>query len=187
MAKKLTDMQRLFCENYLIDLNATAAAQRAGYSAKTATNKASALMKEPQVKAKIDQLLAARSKRVQVAADDVLERLDNIGGVDIAECFDANGALKNIHDIPKELRKCIASIEVLEVEEFNRDTKQMEKIGETKKIKFWDKIKANELIGRNLKMWTDRVEVSGKLTLEALVAGSHEEDVTPILPEPKKK
>lgn len=178
MAKdELSPQQRAFCQHFIVHLNATHAAIEAGYSKKGASVRGSELLALRKVRDAVNQLLEKRSEKVGIKAEHVLERLDSIGDADMAECFTPTGALKNIHDIPKELRKCIASIEVFEVEEFNHDTKTMEKIGETKKIKFWDKIRANELIGRNLKLFSEKIDVKHTHTLESLVAGST--DVTP--------
>lgn len=173
---KLTAKQTRFCEEYLIDLNATKAAERAKFSKKSAGQQAYQLLQKKEIQERITELQQARSKRTEIEADTVLIRLDQIGGVDIAECFTKDGTLKNVHDIPKELRQCIASIEVLEVEEWDPGSKEKIKIGETKKIKFWDKIKANELIGKHKKLWTERVDHTHRVgTLEQLVAGSSED------------
>lgn len=168
---KLSPKRLTFCKEYLVDLNGTQAAIRAGYSKKTAGDQAKQMLHTPSVKKEVERLLAARSKRTEITADLVLGRLDDIGGLDIGDCFDDNGRFKNIKDIPKEIRKCIASIEVFE--EFEGVGRDRIPVGEVRKIKFNDKIKANELIGRNLKMWVDRVEHKHS-TLEQLVGGSSE-------------
>lgn len=186
--KTLTPKQERFCQEYIVDCNATAAAERAEYSKKTAAQLGYQLMQIPEVLARIDELKRDQTKRTEIQADTILQRLDQIGGVDMAECFTELGALKNIHDIPKELRQCIASIEVLEVEEMVNGRKQ--KIGETKKIKFWDKLRANELIGKHKKMFTERHDHTHRLgkTLEDIVDGSNQlETVPPQISGKKRK
>ena len=69
---KLTDKQDAFCREYIVDLNATQAAIRAGYSEKTATKIASENLTKPDIQAVISQLVDARNKRVDINADWVL-------------------------------------------------------------------------------------------------------------------
>lgn len=175
MAKSdLTPKQLMFCREYIVDMNGQQAATRAGYSQKTARVQASVLLTNPNIMRKIQELMDKRSAKVGISADKILTRLDDIGGVDVGQAFDANGCLKNIHDIPVEVRKCIASIEVDELfDGYGRERKQ---IGVTKKIKFWDKIKANELLGKHKVLFSDRVVHEGKLTLEEMVSGSMGKD-----------
>ena len=75
MSGKLTDKQRLFVEEYLIDLNATAAARRAGYSAKTAEVIGFENLRKPNIAAAIGQAKAERSERTEITQDWVLEGL----------------------------------------------------------------------------------------------------------------
>jgi len=75
VAKKLTAKQAAFVEEYLVDLNATAAAIRAGYSAKSARKVGSNLLTLPHVQAAIEEAMAERRERVEVTQDYVLARL----------------------------------------------------------------------------------------------------------------
>lgn len=175
MAKSdLTPKQQMFVDAYLIDLNATKAAIKAGYSEKTAQEQGSRLLLNVMVAASIQAAMDKRSAKFEVSADKVLSRLDAIGGVDIADAYTTNGALKNIHDIPAEVRKCIASIETLE--KFEYIGGENVKIGDLVKVKFWDKIKSNELIGKHLKLFTDKIEHSVDKRMEDLIGGSFYKD-----------
>lgn len=69
---QLTDMQEKFCEEYLIDLNMTQAAVRAGYSPAAAAAQASKLVDKPQVRQRIQELKAARSQQTAIDAEWVL-------------------------------------------------------------------------------------------------------------------
>ena len=82
MVQPLTPKQRAFCEQYLIDLNATQAAIRAGYSAKTAGPHAGELMADPRIKAEIQRLADARSADLSIEAKDVLRILWDIATAD---------------------------------------------------------------------------------------------------------
>lgn len=73
---KLTPKQERFCEEYLIDLNATQAAIRAGYSKKTAKQQGTENLAKPAIAAVIEQLKAERSRRTRIDADEVMRRID---------------------------------------------------------------------------------------------------------------
>lgn len=173
-SESLSPMQELFCREYIKDLNGKQAAIRAGYSEKTAESQASRLLTKPQVAVFLQSLMDERSKRTDITADRILRRLDSIGDVDIGRAYDEKGNLLPIHEIPEEVRRCISGIKVFE--EFDGFGKERVKIGEVREVKFWDKIKANELLGRHLKLFTDKIEHSGKVTLEDLVAGSEKKE-----------
>lgn len=85
MVTKLTDMKERFAEEYLVDLNATQSAIRAGYSPKTAAVKGSQLLADPKVAEKIRELKKERSDRVKIDQDDVLQMWVNIATADYNE------------------------------------------------------------------------------------------------------
>ncbi len=74
----LTAKQEAFCQEYLIDLNGTQAAIRAGYSAKTAAEIAVENLGKPQIASRVQELMDARAKRVERTADDVLRDLHEV-------------------------------------------------------------------------------------------------------------
>jgi len=168
---KLTPKQERFCQEFLIDLNATKAAERAGFSEGTAAQQGYQLLKKPHVQEEITRLQIERADRVQAAGDDVLIRLDTMANVDVIEYFDDNGAFKSLKEIPPEIRKCIESIEVFE--EYDVINGRRIKIGEIKKIRFGSKIRSNELLGKHRGHWKEKVELSGKVSFEQFIAGSN--------------
>jgi phage terminase small subunit len=74
-AEQLTDRQERFCREYLVDLNATQAAKRAGYSSHTANEQAARLLAKASVKARVTELQNAAAKRNDVTVDDVIQML----------------------------------------------------------------------------------------------------------------
>jgi phage terminase small subunit len=105
-----------FVEEYLKDLNATAAARRAGYSAKTAGQIAEKLLKDPRIKTAISAALAARSKRARVKADRVIQELEDLALFDPGDVFDFNGntiTLRRAADIPEHARRAISSVKIV--------------------------------------------------------------------------
>lgn len=73
--QELTDRQARFCEEYLIDLNATQAAIRTGYSEKTANEQGARLLANVSVQEKIAELKAERAKRTEMTQDSVIQEL----------------------------------------------------------------------------------------------------------------
>ena len=92
----LNDKQRRFAEEYLIDLNATQAAIRAEYSEKTAYSQGQRLLKNDEVQALVQELMAARAKRTEITADNVLAELAKHAFLDPKSFFDDSGNLKNM-------------------------------------------------------------------------------------------
>ncbi|MGN0423091.1 MAG: terminase small subunit, partial [Lachnospiraceae bacterium] len=88
----MTKKQKLFVEEYLIDLNATQAAIRAGYSPETAQEQGSRLLSNVMVKKEIDKAMAERSRRTGVNADRVVMELAKIAFVNAIEVIDPKTA-----------------------------------------------------------------------------------------------
>lgn len=109
----LTAKQRFFVEEYLIDLNATQAAIRAGYSKKTANRIATENLSKPVIATKIAELQADRARRVGVNADEVLEHLNATATSDIRDylSFGPNGVtLKDSSLLTDKQARAIAKV-----------------------------------------------------------------------------
>jgi len=104
---------------------------------------------------------------------NVLLELSRVINVDIRKAFNADGTMKQVTEMPVEIAKAVASVEVEEI--WSGGSKNRIKVGETKKIKFWNKMPALEMLGKNLKMFIDRVEHGGLVSLEQLVARSNDQ------------
>lgn len=170
-ATKLTAKQNAFVAEYLVDLNGSAAAVRAGYAQQTADKISYQLLRKPLVAKAIDEALARRSARVEVYQDDVLRELMRVLTTDIGKAFDANGVLLPVQQIPEDVRRAIASIETDEL--FDGKGPERTQVGVTRKIKFWSKDNALALAMRHLGLLRDKVEHSlDKTTLEQLVAAA---------------
>jgi phage terminase small subunit len=95
-------------------------------------------------------------ERTQISADKILQELLLIARSDISLAFRKDGTLKPIHEIPEEVRRAISGVETLE-------TLVGKKLCKTNKVKFWDKVAALGLLGKNLKLFTDQVNVTGTI------------------------
>lgn len=157
---KLTPKQLAFIREYTIDLNATQAAIRAGYSEKTARQAGAENLSKPDIQAELTKLMEARAQRVEIDADTVLRELLRLARVDLCEAFNDDGSLKPVRDMPEDVRRAISGVDVFE--EFQGRGEDREMIGYTKKLRFWDKTKALEMLGRHLKLFSDKLELTGK-------------------------
>lgn len=151
---RLTAKQKRFIEEYLIDLNATQAAIRAGYSPDTAYSIGSENMKKPEIRARVDKAMAERSKRTGVNADRVIQELAKIAFVNAPDVVNTIDATVKT-DATDDDTAAIASVKVKIVD---GDFSSVER-----EVKFADKLKALELLGKHLGMFKDKVEVSGEL------------------------
>lgn len=141
---ELTDKQALFVQEYLVDLNATQAAIRAGYSEKTAQEIGSENLSKPIIQQAVARAMYERTQRVKVDADYVLKRLVEIDQMDVADILDDEGKTKPIHQWPKIWRQYLSGIDISE---------QLDEgviIGTLKKIKWPDKVKNIELLGKHI-------------------------------------
>ena len=164
----LTPKQQRFVEEYLIDLNATQAYIRAGFSEKLANTNAAKLLQNTTIAKAIAEAQAKREERTQIDADYVLKRLVEIDQMDVLDIMDDKYCLKPIGEWPKIWRQYISNIENLEeFEGFGEDRTQ---IGWLKKIKWPDKTKNLELLGKHVSVgaFKDKVEHSGKLEIQSL-------------------
>ncbi|WP_324723834.1 terminase small subunit [Lelliottia sp. JS-SCA-14] len=152
----LTDKQEMFCREYLIDLNATQAAIRAGYSAKTANRTASENLSKPDVQSRIAELKAQRNDLVGINATYVLNRLVEIDQMDVLDILLANGELKPIKDWPKVWRTTLSGMDVTEV--------AGDAAGLLKKIKWPDKVKNLELLGKHVTVQAFKENIKTEVT-----------------------
>lgn len=155
----LTAKEILFVYHYLENgQNGAQAAISAGYSAKTAKEQACYMLAKPHVKAAVDKQLSKTLRKLEISRERVLQELGLIAFADIGDAFGTDGQLLPLHEMPEEVRRALSGIDVDELFEGRGDDR--EQIGVTKKIRTWEKTKALELLGKFLKMWTDKVEVS---------------------------
>lgn len=152
----LTDKQEMFCREYLIDLNATQAAIRAGYSEKTARALGCENLTKPDIQTRISELKAQRNDRVEVDADYVLKRLFDIDQMDVMDILLANGELKPIKDWPKVWRTTLSGMDVTEM--------AGDAAGLLKKIKWPDKVKNLELLGKHISVMAFKEQASHEHT-----------------------
>ena len=159
----MTNAQKIFCNEYLIDLNATRAYKVAYKRCKkdeTANVNGSKLLRNAKVQEYISEKMKEREKRTEITQDMVIQELAKIAFLDIRKLYNKNGELKNIQDIDESTARAIVSLETLE--EYDGYGRDREKIGDTQKVKLLDKTKALELLGRHLGIFNDKIDVNVK-------------------------
>lgn len=145
----MTKKQKRFVEEYLIDLNATQAAIRAGYSPDTAKSIGSENLSKPDISAAVAKAMAERSKRTGINQDRVLQELARIGFARITDVMDPATA-KIKEDASDDDLACIQSVKI-----------KPNEWGTEREVKLCDKKAALELIGRHLGMWNDKLDLKG--------------------------
>ncbi|EFC4463139.1 terminase small subunit [Escherichia coli] len=155
--KQLTPKQELFCREYLKDLNGTQAAIRAGYSEKTANEQASRLLANVNVQKFVAELKSARVEQTGIDAAYVLRRLVEIDQMDVLDILLQNGELKPIKDWPKVWRTTLSGMDVVEMA--SADSAAL-----LKKIKWPDKVKNLELLGRHVSVQAFKEQTSTEIT-----------------------
>ena len=146
-AAKVRDKERIFCEEFLVDLNAYAAAVRAGYSHAYAKDASKWIHPEhpekPKMRAEVDRLMALRSRRVGISADRVMVELAKVAFVNPGDLIDTDtGAI--LPDAAPEDLAALAGIRVKDGKYPERD------------VHLCDKLRALELLGKHLGMFDDK-------------------------------
>lgn len=173
--KKLTAKQQRFCDEYLIDLNATQAAIRAGYSERTANEQGSRLLANVSVQKYLQKRKTDRIERTEITQDMVLLELANIAFSNAADyaavvekeamaevdgnmipLFDENGD-------PVKYRTVEPVLTADLTESQKRALSVIKKGRDGFEIKPYDKIRALELLGKHLGMFTETVKVTGSV------------------------
>ncbi|VFS64125.1 Terminase small subunit [Kluyvera cryocrescens] len=170
--KPLTAKVESYCQEYIkCPENQTQAAINAGYSPKTAGKFASQNMRDERVQKRIAELMEERNKRLRVSADYVLLRLVEIDQMDVLDILNDDGSLKPIRDWPKVWRTTLSGFD-LSSTIINMNEDAIENI--LKKIKWPDKVKNLELIGKHVDVmaFKERLEVSGTVTIADRMAAA---------------
>ena len=162
MMRPLTAKQKVFVQEYLVDLNATQAAIRAGYSKRTAEWIGPQLLGKTHVSEAVQGAMAKREERTEITQDRVLKEYAKLAFLDPRRFYDEGGQLLQVHELPEDVAAALSSMEVV-----------TERAGElelaVRKIKFSDKKAALDSIARHLGMFKDKTELTGSFPVLNLV------------------
>ena len=150
-------LQELFAREYLVDFNSCAALRRCGKKYKSdSVEKMTAcrLLANDNVQAILQRQFIERTKKVEIDIEFVLREIKQIADCDVGQAFKADGTLKSIHDIPTHIRKAIAGFDNEEL--YEGTGKERRWAGTLRKVKFWDKTKGLEMLGKYLALFVER-------------------------------
>jgi phage terminase small subunit len=145
---ELTDKQQRFCDEYLIDLNGTQAAIRAGYSQKTANEQAARLLANVSIQEYVSKRKSALVSKTQITQEMVLEGYKRLAFYDARKFYNSEGGLKSIPDLDEETAFALSGFDVTEENDWIDGVKVLN--GYTKKIKMSDRKGALDSICRVL-------------------------------------
>lgn len=158
----MTPKQERFAQEYLVDLNATQAAIRAGYSAKTARQQGERLLSNADIQARVEGLQAKRARRAEVTADQVLAEVDALATSDIGDIVEFSSEhgirFKPTDDIPEHARRAIASVKVKRYPHRDDPSETYDLV----EFKLWDKNAALRLALQHRGLLTEKHEHTGK-------------------------
>ena len=150
---KLSKKQIRFCNEYLVDYNATQAAIRAGYSKKTGYSQGQRLLKNAEVKIFLQNKGNKIVNKLEASQERTMKEISRIAFFDIRNLFKEDGTLKAIHELDDDTAAVLASSEVEEL--FLGGNEGKIHIGNLKKLKLWDKLKALEMLAKHHKIYSD--------------------------------
>lgn len=158
----MNDRQKRFVEEYLIDLNGTQAAIRAGYSPRSANEQAGRLMTNASISHAIAVAQAERSKRTGINQDRVVRELAKVAFADVSRAFNTeDGTIRT--DAPKEDLAAIQQVKMKRMDGEKGTSYECE-------VKLTDKTRALELLGKHLGMWKDKMDVN--VNMPIVISGS---------------
>lgn len=154
---------KIFACEYVIDLNGTRAAIAAGYSENGAHAAASRLLRNVKVRSLVEELTAERAKRLDITADKVLQELARIAFSNMRDFAKPKEDGSIYFDFSKLSREQAAAIQELTIDEYTDGTGENARPVKRVRFKLSDKRASLELLGKHLKLFTDKVEHSGQI------------------------
>lgn len=155
----LSRKQKEFCEQYLIDLNATQAAIRAGYSARSANVHATRMLAKASIQEYVAKLMNEREKRTEITQDMVLKEYAKLAFLDPQKFYDDYGNLLPVSKLDKDVAAALTGIDI------NESVVDGVVVSLTKKVKFADKKGALDSVARHLGMFNDKLQHSGNVDM----------------------
>jgi phage terminase small subunit len=159
----LSPKQQRFVQEYLITLNASEAARRAGYSAKTAHVIGQENLRKPAIQAALRYANEERQRNVQVTPERTLLEIARIAFSDPRKLFDESGQMKEPNEWDDDTAAAIASFEVEELYEGDGMGGKIA-IGRAKKVKFWSKTAATDQLGKHLRLFLDHKDQTREIS-----------------------
>jgi phage terminase small subunit len=152
----LSPKQLTFVGEYLLDLNATAAARRAGYSASSCNKIGSELLDKTRIQVAIAEAQAARAARTAISADRILLEYARVGLADLTTLLDTNGAVLPVPQWPHDLRPAVVGFTSKALYEDVDGAQTL--VGYLQTVKLADKVKALDSLAKHLGLFATHSE-----------------------------
>lgn len=158
----MTPKQERFVAEYLVDLNATQAAIRAGYSPKSARQNSDRLLTNADIAAAVEAGKAKQLKKVGLTGEWVLEELRKVAASDPRKFFEDWGGIKPIHELGDEEAAALSHFEVVKKNLYSGDRK----VDTVHRFKLHDKVRALESLAKHFGLLVEKQQVEGELTIK---------------------
>lgn len=170
----LNEKQTRFVQEYIVDLNATAAAKRAGYSEKTAYSSGQRLLKDVEIQSAIQEAKLDLRRRTELRQEDVIGEIRRLAFFDMRKLVDKNGKPLDVSELDDDTAAALVGLDVQDV----TDEDSGGFLGYVKKYKMADKLRALELLCKYLGLFDKRVTVElGENAAKAVSAAAEREAV----------
>lgn len=167
-AGKLTPKQGRFCQEYVIDLNATQAAIRAGYSKKTARSAGQRMLTNVDIQERIARRQKVLEVKTGVRAERVINELARVAFANIKSVLDKGNVIKDISELPDEIAAAVESVQ----SDIRHDTGDSDGYTEKVKIKLHNKLNALGDLGRHLGIFEKDNKQGKPITPQIVVFGT---------------
>lgn len=175
--RSLPPRQQLFVAEYLANgMNGTQAAIKAGYSAKTAHSQACRMLRNVKVAEAVAGRTAAKMEELDYSVNRTLLTVASLAFFDVAELFNEDGSMRALKDMTPHARNAIMGVETNELYASHDKDGERTSFGQVRKVKLADRRAALDMLMRYHSLYKDKVEHTGKVTLESLILGSDEDD-----------
>lgn len=166
----LTGKERLFIEEYLIDMNPAQAYVRAGFPKTKARQKALALLKETRVQKQLEESMSKRMERLQITQDRVVEEYARIAFSNIGDYVDWNGGAITV--------KAKHRIDTTKLSAIQQIQENVNPTGTNISLKLYDKKAALDSLARHMGMFNDKVTVEGSVSIVDALSRARERVIT---------
>ena len=174
---KLSEKQKRFCEEYVIDLNATQAAIRAGYSQTSARRVASQNMTKHDIQSYIQELRQKQQERTDITADMVIKELAAIGFANLEDVVEVNNhysAIRSEDKRPERSKKALKKVKFRRyVEGRGEDSQEVEVV----EVEMHSKLDALDKLGRHFGIYfADNEQISKVAPQLKIILGGEDND-----------
>lgn len=154
---KITDAEYRFIDSYILHMDSTRAAEKAGYSSTNAASVGRELLTKPNIKREVDKRLQNRNAEYKVTEQRIIETLAGIAFMDPLSVYHPDGTAKELEDLPPQVRQAITKVSTRTVGH-GRNARQYVQ------YELASKMQGLEMLGKYLALFTDKVDIKQSQT-----------------------